>query len=152
MRSVLRGSGGAGGRMRSVWRGSTGVGGWMAVGAAWRTKSAIHRLTGTGCRAGGRWPAPAIRINRPRVSSANRAPAAGGAHRSSSPWMTRTGQCTPRSTASIAGRPGTDRGASSPAISVSGPVSRAQDTQSSYGLVECGSGSSVAKNHSTKPR
>ena len=63
-----------------------------------RTKRSISRLTFTGSRAWGRWPAPSSTSNSPPVSSATRWLRAGGWHMSWSPLITSTGQRTRRQT------------------------------------------------------
>ena len=57
-------------------------------------KSMISRLTVTGSRAWGRWPAPSSTTSSPPVSSATRRPRSSGWHRSSLPWMTSIGHST----------------------------------------------------------
>ena len=83
------------------------------------------------------------------MASASATPRLGPVIRSSEPWITSTGQRT---------RPARSRASSAPmlsascvAISVCASVSSPQPTQSSIGLVECGSGNICEKKNSRKP-
>ena len=71
--------------------------------------------------------------------------------RSSSPWMTSTGQRTRSQTSANCSSPHSDIAADVSA-SVPGSVSSAHPTQSSICLVECGSENICAKKNSRNPR
>ena len=80
-----------GGRCEGAWE----------DGRNWPRKSLIARVTATGSRACGRWPAPSSRSRRPPVISTRRSLRDIGWQRSSVPWMASTGQSSRRRTASV---------------------------------------------------
>ena len=114
--------------------------------------SATSVLTLTGSRAWGACPAPSSRTSRPPSWSASSAPRQGSVWASSVPWITSTGQRTRGpSAATSAGSMILVSQPRNPARIVSMSVSRAQPTQSSICLVECGSVKHVAKKNSRYP-
>ena len=121
-------------------------------GVSSSTNSRKSRLTTTGSRACGRWPAPSSATNLPPVSSANRSDRSCGWHMSAVPCTANTGHSMRPSNASAAALSGTQSGACSAMIMESRSTSMAHPTQSSHCLVECGSTSSWSKKNSAKPR
>ena len=115
-------------------------------GARARRSSRTSRLTWTGSRAIGAWPAPSIATSRAPVSSATSAPRSNGMTWSRVPWTIVTGQETLRHSACHAGLScGSRSSPSMLAISASGVVSSPHATQSSICLVECGSRKDLAR-------
>jgi hypothetical protein len=96
------------------------------------------------------WPAPSMAISGAPVSSASRSARAWGWQRSSSPWTISSGARTRRQISSTSSLESA-KGASTAANITSALVSKAQPTQSSICLVECGSGNISEKKNSTKP-
>ena len=83
------------------------------------------------------------------MTSASEMPRLGPVIESSEPWMTSTGHFTRAASSRV------PSGVSPPscvAMRVSGVVSSPQPTQSSTGLVECGSVNIFEKKNSRKPR
>ena len=122
-----------------------------AAAGGGQMNSRSSRLSLTGSRAFGRWPAPSSVTSAPPVASASASPCVSGRTRSRSPWMTSIGHRTRSHIARevLVARPG--RGPRVVSASVSGVVSSAQPTQSSICLVECGSLKHLAKKNSRKP-
>ena len=132
---------------RAHRRGDAGA---AAGGATRSTNSRSSRLTRTGSRASGRWPAPSsidqLAAGAPRASGARVGQrrdrvvvAVDHQHRAA---HARAGSARTRSRSTTC----RDVGATSSPASVSRP----QATQSSTGLVECGSGKHIAKKNSRK--
>lgn len=101
--------------------------------------SSSSAFTRTGSRTFGPCPEPSSTASRPPVRRATSRPSASGRIASSEPWMTSTGQRTRRQRSAAASGVGHDVGSHSVRMSVSGSVSRPQETNSSIGRVEWGS-------------
>ena len=99
------------------------------VAASLSTQSRIRRLTRTGSRAGGMWPAPSRTTSSPAVSRVTDCARVSGLMRSS-PWITSIGTDTRSAHPNAASGSRTDCAS---ATSTSRVVSAAQPTQSNHG-------------------